>query len=380
MSSYNLQALAGQRAESADTEELPRSGESNLETMQETDHEQIPAEEVTAETDFSSQKTTYVCHPLAAARASYDQSATPMEMSQKERICMEISTDSLADIVPEVPSFRDYEEHVSKDEDLPSLNHYEFKHKPGSKDYSPECALADSQASCLSQQISENATLCTDNISEESSESKEHNVLNSQSVVQKELSSKYENLVVNEVSYFLLNANGKNTESFPAAVGENTNYFLPESNSSIFYKVSTKANLFQSACETENYEKLLEHVTIVKGDCDTSPNLTVEVSVTESCSDVRSGCLCTRCSSKSTGQKNTTHKTTDISSEFDASVLLEIETQNKSLLESRKETFLKAIAQRISFMLNMMQIQSWEGYLNATQMHQLPFLKRGVHI
>ncbi|XP_041904044.1 stAR-related lipid transfer protein 9 isoform X1 [Corvus kubaryi] len=342
VSSYNLQALAGQGAESAHTEELLRSGESNLETMQETDHEQIPAEEVTAETDFSSPKTTYVCRPLAAARASYDQSAAPMEMSQKERICMEISTDSLADIVPEVPSFRDHEEYVSKDEDLPSLNHYEFKHKPGSKDYSPECALADNQVSCLSQQISENSTLCTDNIREESNESKEHNVLNSQSVVQKELSSKYENLMVNEVSCFLLNANGKNTESFPAAIGENTNYFLPESNSSTFYKVSTKANLFQSACETENYEKLLEHVTIVKGDCDASSNLTVEVSVTESCSDVCSGCLCTRCSSKSTGQENTTHKTTDISAEFDASVLLEIETQNKSLLESRKETFFES--------------------------------------
>ncbi|XP_068049504.1 stAR-related lipid transfer protein 9 [Anomalospiza imberbis] len=337
VSSYKLQMLAGQGAESADTEEHARSGESNLETMQETDNERIPAE-VTAETDFSSQKTTSQCHPLVvAASAIYDQSATPIEMSQKERICMEISTDSLADIVPEVPSLRDHEEYISKDEDLSSLNHYEFKHKPDSKDYSPECALADSRASCLSQQISENSTLCTDNIREEKGESKEHNVLNSQAVVQKEFSSKYENLVVNEVSYFLLNVNGKNTKSFPAAICENTNDFLPESNSSLFYKVSTKANFFQSACETENYDKLLEHVTIAKGDCDATSNLTVGVSVTKSCSDVHSGCLCPTCSSKSTGQKNTMHKTTDIAAEFDASVLLETETQNKSLLESREE-------------------------------------------
>uniref|UniRef100_A0A8D2MLY2 StAR-related lipid transfer protein 9 n=1 Tax=Zonotrichia albicollis TaxID=44394 RepID=A0A8D2MLY2_ZONAL len=337
VSSYKLEMLAGQGAESTDTEEPPRSGESNLETMQETDHEQIPAE-VTAETDFPSQKVTYQCHPsVVAASTSYDQSATPIEMSQKEIICMEISTDSLADIVPEVPSFTDHDEYMSKDEDLSSLNHYEFKHKPDSKDYSPECALADSQVSCLSQQISENSALCTDNIREESSESKEHNVLNSQAVVQKEFSSKYENLVVNEGSYFLLNVNGKNTKSFPAAICENTNYFLPESNSSLFYKISKKANLFQSACETKNYDKLLEHVTIVKGNCDATSNLTVEVGVTKSCSDVHSGCLCPTCSSKSTGQKNTAHKTTDISAEFGASVLSETETRNKSLLESRGE-------------------------------------------
>ncbi|KAL2303586.1 hypothetical protein Nmel_008861, partial [Mimus melanotis] len=335
VSSHKLQTLAGQEAESADTEESPRSGESNLETVQETDHEQIPAE-ITAETDFSSQKTTYQCHPsVAAASASYDQSATPIEMSQKESICMEMSTDSLADIVPEVSSFRDHEEYMSKDEGLSSLNHYEFK--PDSKDYSPDSALADNQASCLSQQISENYTLCSDNIREESSESKEHNVLNSQAVVQKEFSSKYKNLVVNEVSYFLLNVNGKNTKSFPAAICENTNDFLPESNLGLFYKVSTKANLFQSASETENCDKVLEHATIVKGDCDATSNLTVEVSVTESCSDAHSGCLCPTCSTKSTRQKNTTHKTTDISAEFDASVLLETETQNKSLPESRKE-------------------------------------------
>ncbi|XP_062351352.1 stAR-related lipid transfer protein 9 [Cinclus cinclus] len=337
VSSYKLQTLAGQGAESADTEEHPKAGESHLETMQETDREQTPAE-VTAETDFSSQKTTYQCHPLVVATsASYDQSATPMEMSQKERICMEISIDSLADIVPEVSSFSDHEECVSKDEGLSSLNHYEFKHKPGSKDYSPGCALADNQASYLSHQISENYMLCTDNVREESSEGKEHNVLNFQAVVQKEFSSKYKNLVVNEVSDFLLNVNEKNTKSFPASICENTNDFLPESNSSLFYEVSTKANLFQSASETENYDKLLEHVTRVKGDCDTTSNLAVEVSVTESCSDAHSGCLCPTCSSKSTGQKNTKHKTTDISAEFDAPVLLETEIQNEYLLESREE-------------------------------------------
>ncbi|XP_074440782.1 stAR-related lipid transfer protein 9 isoform X1 [Larus michahellis] len=338
VSSYELQPSAEQGAEAAVTVGLLRSGESNLETMQETDYEQISAEEITTETDFSSQKTTYRCNPLVVAHsASYDQSATPIEMSQKDIICMETSTDSLAETVPEGPSFGDNEEFEPKDEDLSSRNPYEFKSKPVSKNYSHECALADSRASCLSQQISENSVLCIDNIREESSESKERNVLNSQAVVQKEFSSKYENLVLNEVSYLIVNVNGKDTESFPAAICETTNDFLPESNSSIFYKASTEANLFQSASETENYDKLLEHVTVVKGDCDATSNLTVEVSATGSCSDVHSGCLCTTCSSKSTGQKNSTRKTANISVEFDAAILLETETQNNSLLESREE-------------------------------------------
>ncbi|XP_026705126.1 stAR-related lipid transfer protein 9 [Athene cunicularia] len=338
VSSYELQTLSGQGAESAVTVGLLRSGESNLETMQETDYEQISIEEITTETDFSSQKTTYQCNPLVVAHsASYDQSATPIEMSQKEIICMEASTDSLSEIVPEVPSCRDDEEYEPKDEDLSSLNHYEFKSKPVSKNYTRECALADSQASCLSQQIPENSTLCIDNIREESSESKDHCVPNSQAVAQKEFSSKFENLLVNEVSYLIVNVNGKDTESFPAAICESTNDFLPESNSGIFYKASTKANLFQSASETENDAKLLEHVTIAKGDSEATSNLTVEVSATESCSDVHSSCLCTTCSSKSAGQKNSTHKMGDISVEFDSTILLETETQNKSLLESRED-------------------------------------------
>ncbi|XP_071414424.1 stAR-related lipid transfer protein 9 [Pithys albifrons albifrons] len=337
VSSYEFQTLAGQGAEPAVTEGLLRSGESNMKTMQETDYEQISGEELT-ETDLSSQESTYQCHSsVAAASASYDQSATPIEMSEKEIICMETSTDSLAEIVPEVPSFNGNEEYESKDEDLSSQNHYEFKHEPVSKDYSHECALADSQTSCLSQQILENSTLCTDNIRQESSESKECNALKSQAIVQKEFSSKYKNLVVNEVSYFIVNVNGKDTKSFPAAICETTNYFLPEPDSSIFYKASTKANLFQSASETENYNKLLDQITIVKGVCDATSNLTVGVSATESCSEVHSGCLCTTCSSKSTGQKTTTLQIGGISVEMDATNRVEIETQKKSLLESRKD-------------------------------------------
>ncbi|XP_010082293.1 PREDICTED: stAR-related lipid transfer protein 9, partial [Pterocles gutturalis] len=334
LSSHELQTLAGQGGESAVTIGLLTSGESNLETMQEMDYEQISTEEITTETDFSSQETTYRCNPLVVHSASCNQSATPIEVSQKEIICMETSTDSLAEIGPDLSSFSDNEEYEPKDEDLSSLNHYEFKSKPV---YSHECALADRQPSYLSQQISENSTLCTDNIREESSERREHNVLNSQAVVRKEFSSQYENLVVNEVSYLVVNVNGTDTESFPAAICESTNHFPPESNSSIFYQASTKANLFQSASETENYDKLLEHVTAVKGDCDGTSNLTVEVSGTEGCSEAHPGCLCTTCSSKSTGQKNSTHKTTDISVEFEATILLETETQNKSLLESREE-------------------------------------------
>ncbi|XP_010149835.1 PREDICTED: stAR-related lipid transfer protein 9-like, partial [Eurypyga helias] len=336
VSSYKLQTLAGQEAESAVTVGVVRSGESDLKTMQETDDGQISAK-VTRETVFSSQKTTYCCNPLVVAHsASYDQSAAPIEVSQKETMCMETSTDSLAEIVPEVPSFRDNEEYEPKDEDLSSLNHYELKSKLVSTNFSHEYALADSQESCSSHQISENSTLCTDNIREESNESKEHSALNSQAVVQKEFSSKYENLVVNEVSYLIVNANGKDTESFPAAICENTNYFLPESNSSIFYQASTTADLIQSASETENSDKLLEHVTTVK-DCDVTSNLAVEVSATESCSDVRCSSLCTTCSSDSTGQKSNMCEMTDISVEFDATTLLETETPNKSLLESGEE-------------------------------------------
>ncbi|XP_071600726.1 stAR-related lipid transfer protein 9 isoform X1 [Heliangelus exortis] len=336
VSSSKLQTLAGQGAESSVRADLLQSGASNLETMQETDCGQTATEKVATETDFSSQKTTYHFNPLVSAHStSYDQSATAIEMSQKEIICMQTSTESLAETEPEVPSFGDDEEYEPKDEDLSSLDHYEFKGRPVSKNYSHECFLADSQESCLSQGISENSTLCTDNIREESSESKEHSALDSQAVVQKEFSSKYENLVVNEVSYLIMNVNGKDTESFPAAICESTIDVLPESNSSTFYQASRKANLFQSASETENYDKLLEHVTGVKGDHDVTSNLTVEeVSATGSCSGVHSSSLCTTCSSKSTGQKNHVHKMSDIS---DTTILLETETKNTSLLESREE-------------------------------------------
>ncbi|XP_068018332.1 stAR-related lipid transfer protein 9 isoform X2 [Melanerpes formicivorus] len=335
VNSYELQTLPGQGAESVGTEGIFRSGENNLETMQEMDYKQISAEEITAETDFFSQKTTYRCNPLVVARSmSYDQSATPIEMTQKEMICMETSTDSLAEISPEVPSFRDTEEHEPQDEDLSALNHHEFNSKPVSKSYSRECAAADNQTGCSNQQISENSTLCVGNGREESSESKEHNGLNSQAVVQKDFSSKYECLVVNEVSYLVVNGNGKDTESFPAAVCESANDFLPESNSSMFYKASAKAPLFQSASETENHNKLLQHVTTVKEGHDATSNLTVGISDTESCSHVNSGYLGTTCSSM--GQKNSAHKTADISMEFDATILLETETQNKSLPESRE--------------------------------------------
>ncbi|XP_008946832.1 PREDICTED: stAR-related lipid transfer protein 9, partial [Merops nubicus] len=347
VNSYELQTFSGQGAESAVAVGLLRSGESDLETTQETDCERISAEE-TRETGVSSQKTTYQCNALVVARStSYDQSAAPIEMTQKEIFCMESSIDSLADIAPEVPSFRDTEECEPKGEDLSLLNHYEFKRKPLSKNYPHECALADSQASCLSQQSSENSTLCIDNRREESSGSEEHNVLNAQSVAEKESSSKYENLVINEMSYLIVNGNGKDTELFPAAIGESTSDVLPEANSSMFYKGSPKADLFQSASETENYDTLVEHGTVVKGDCNATSNLSVEVSTTRSCCDVRSVCLCTASSSKSTGQKNCMCKVTDVSAEFDATSLLETETKNKSLLEPReeKEAFLESDCQ-----------------------------------
>ncbi|NXJ15404.1 STAR9 protein, partial [Odontophorus gujanensis] len=330
-STHEHQELAGQGAESAVALGLLRSRESNLEAMQDTDYEQIPAEAATVE--FSSQEITYKCNPLVLTY-----SATPIEMCEKEKICMETSTDSLPEIVSEVPSLREKEEEYEpKDEDLSSLNHCEFKSKPVSKNYFYECSLADSPVSCLNQHVSENSTLCIDNMREESSESKEHSMLNSQVVDQKEFSFKCKNLLVNEVSYLTVNVNGKDTESFPAAICENTGDLLPESNSSIFYKASPKANLFQSASETENYDMLLEHVTVVKGDCDATSNHAMEVSVTKSCSDMHSNCLCVTCSSASTGEKNNMCKMTDSSEESDATICLETKTKNKSLLESRDE-------------------------------------------
>uniref|UniRef100_A0A8C3LDZ1 START domain-containing protein n=1 Tax=Chrysolophus pictus TaxID=9089 RepID=A0A8C3LDZ1_CHRPC len=323
------EVLAGHGAESAVAQGLLRSRESKLEALQDTDYEQIPAEAATVNTDFSSQKVTYKCNPLVIAY-----SATPIEMCEKEKICMETSIDSLSEIVSEEPSLREKEERESKDEDLSSLNDYEFKSKPVSKNYSYGRSLADSPVSCLSQHISENSTLCADNIREESSESKEHGMLNSQVVHQKEFSSKYKNLLANEASYLTVNVNGQDTESFPAAVCEKTGDLLPESNSSIFYKASPKANFFQSASETENYDTLLEHVAIVKEDCDATSNHTVEARATK-CSVIHSNCLCTTCSTTSTGEKNNMCKMTDSSVESDATIPLETET--KFLIESRKE-------------------------------------------
>lgn len=329
-SAHERQVLAGQGAESAVAQGLFGSRESNLEAMQDTDYEQIPAEVATVNTDLSSQKITYKCNPLVIAY-----SATPIEMCEKEKICMETSMDSLSEIVSEEPSLREKEEHQPKDEVLSSLNNYEFKSKPVSKNDSYGRSLADSPVSCLSQHTSENSTLCVDDIREESSESKEHGMLTSHIVDQKEFSSKYKNLLVNEASYLTVNVNGQDTESFPAAVCENTAELLPESNSSIFYKASPKANFFQSASETENYDTLLEHVTIVKGDCDATSNHTVEARATRSCSLIHSSCLCTTCSSKSMGEN--TRKMTGSSVEPDATIPLETETKNKFLIESREE-------------------------------------------
>ncbi|XP_072195098.1 stAR-related lipid transfer protein 9 isoform X2 [Excalfactoria chinensis] len=331
-STHEHQVLAGQGAKSAVVQGLLRSRESNMEAMQDTDYEQIPAEAATENTDFSSQKITYKCNPLVIAY-----SATPIEMCEKEKICMETSTDSLSEIVSEEPSLTEKDEHKPKDEDLSSLNHYEFKSKPFSNNYSYGCSLADGPVSCLSQHMSENSTLCVDNVREESSESKEHSMLNFQVVDQKEFSSKCKNLLVNEVSYLTVNVNGQDTESFPAAVCENTGDLLPESNSSIFYKTSAKANFFQSASETEHYDMLLEHVTIVKGDCDATSNHAEEARATKGCSVIHSNCLCTTCSSASTGEKNNMCKMTDSSVESDATILLETETKNKFLTEAREE-------------------------------------------
>ncbi|OPJ82993.1 stAR-related lipid transfer protein 9 isoform C [Patagioenas fasciata monilis] len=99
--------------------------------------------------DLSDDYNNLMTKSIVAHSASYDQSATPVEVSEEEIICMETSTDSLAEIVPEVPSCKDNEEYEPKDEDLSSLNHYEYKNKPVSKHYSHECALADRQKNSM---------------------------------------------------------------------------------------------------------------------------------------------------------------------------------------------------------------------------------------
>ncbi|XP_025889243.1 stAR-related lipid transfer protein 9 [Nothoprocta perdicaria] len=332
-----LPAVLGQGPDSAVTVGLLRTGESTLETGQDMSCEQMSAEEITSDTDFSSEEVTYQCSPSVFARsASYDQSATPIAISQKDIICMKTSTDSLAEVVSEMPSFSDSEEYKARGEDLSSLNHYEFQSKIVSEGYPHECSLTGSPARCLSQHISENSSLCTDVIREESSESKEQSILSSQPVVQEELSSKYENLVANEVSYLMVSPNGEGPEAFPTALCESANNLLPEPNLGILYQVAGKADLPQSASETEKYDEPLEHVTVVKGNCDDRSSLSVEVSAPESCSGVQSNCLCTTCCSQSTGQNNSVPKT-EVSVEFNATGLLETEIQSKPLFDSGEE-------------------------------------------
>ncbi|XP_010224574.1 PREDICTED: stAR-related lipid transfer protein 9, partial [Tinamus guttatus] len=334
VSSCMIPTVLGQGADSAVAVGLLRSEESTLETVQDMDCEQMSAEEITADTDFSSEEVTYQCNPSVFARsASYDQSATPIAISQKEIICMKTSTDSLAEIVSEMPLFRDSEEYKARDEDLSSLNCYEFKSKVVLENYSHECSLTDSPTSCLSQRLSEDSSLCPDIIQEESSESKEQSILSSQPVVQEELSSKYKNLVANEVSYLTVSTSGEGTGAFPTALCESTNNLHPEPNSGMLYQTSGNAKLPQSASETEKYDQLLEHITIVKGNCNDRSNMPMEVGVPESCSGVQSNCLCTTCCSKSTGRNNNVPKT-DVSLEFNATGLLETEVQSKPLLES----------------------------------------------
>ncbi|KAM8807300.1 stAR-related lipid transfer protein 9 [Eudromia elegans] len=337
VSSGMLPTVLAQGADSAVMVGLLRSGESTLETVQDMDCEHMSAEEITSDTDFSSEEVTYRCNPSVFARSpSCDQSATPIVISQREIIHMKTSTDSLAEIVSEMPSFGDSEEYEARDEDLSSLNHYEFKSKIVLENYSHGCSLTDSPASCLSQHISENSSLCTGIIREENHESKEQSILSSQPVVQEGLSSEYKNLVANEVSYLTVKADGEGAKAFPAALCESTNNSLPEPSSGMSCQAAGKADLPQSASETEKYDKLLEHVIVVKGNCDDKSNLSMEVSVPKSCSGVQSNCLCTTCCSKSTGQNSNVPKT-DVSVESNATGLLETEIQSKPLLESGEE-------------------------------------------
>ncbi|KAM7163351.1 stAR-related lipid transfer protein 9 isoform 3-T3 [Macrochelys suwanniensis] len=339
--SYTLQTSVEQGENSTGKVGLLSYMGNNFESMQKMDYQQLSAGKITIDKDFSFERKPYHTGPATFPQdASYDQFAISIDTSQKELVCNTRSREILIETALEDPSFRDTEEYEQKDEDLCSQNNCEFQRKIVLKNAFFESLQADNPESCLTLQVLGNTTLCPETIRKESSESKEKHNLSSHPVGQERSSSKYRNLVVDELRYLNMNLNGKNTECSTEATCEIRDESTSQSNSSEFYYDTAKTNLFQRTSETEKYNTQLQDLTAVNEICDTRSNLSIENNVQKSCcSGINSNCLCTMCCLKSEAQKNNMHKKAEVPGGYDASILSDdTQAKNKSFPEAREES------------------------------------------
>uniref|UniRef100_A0A8C8SWH8 StAR-related lipid transfer protein 9 n=1 Tax=Pelusios castaneus TaxID=367368 RepID=A0A8C8SWH8_9SAUR len=335
---FTLQTSVEQGKNSADTLGLLNYRGNKFELMQKMDYQQMSAGEITIDKIFSSERKAYQTKPATFPwKASYDQFTIPADMQcQKAMVCMTTSTNILTETALEAPSFRDTEEYEQKDEDQCLQNDCEFQSKIVLKN---DCLQANSPESCLSLQALGNTTLCPETIRKEISESKKENNLSSPSEGQERSSSKYRNLVVDELRYPNVNLNGKTTELPTAVPCEIKNESTSQSNSSEVYYDTAKTDHLLSASEAEKRNAQQQNL-IAANDifCDPRSNLTIENNVKKNCSGINSSCLCTRCCLKPEEEKNNMHKKADIPVGFDAGLLSDdTQTKNKSFPESRDE-------------------------------------------
>ncbi|XP_050812589.1 stAR-related lipid transfer protein 9 isoform X5 [Gopherus flavomarginatus] len=338
---YILQTSVEQGENSAGKVGLLSYRGNNFESVQKMDYQQLSAGEITIDKDFSSERKP--CHTGSAAfpqDANYDQFRISIDTFQKELVCNTTSRDILIETALEAPSFRDTEEYEQKEENLCSQNNCEIQRKVVLKNDFLESLQADNPESCLSLQVLGNTTLCPETIRKESGESKEEHNLSSHPVGQERSSSKYRNLVVDELRYLNVNLNGKNTALSTAATCEIRDESTSQSNSNEFYYDTAKTNLFLRASETEKYNTQLQDLTAINEICDTRSNLSIEYNVEKSCcSGTNSNCLCTMCYLKSEEQRNNMYKKAEGLVGYDAAFLSDdTQTKNKSFPESRGES------------------------------------------
>ncbi|XP_039392897.1 stAR-related lipid transfer protein 9 isoform X1 [Mauremys reevesii] len=338
--SYTLQTSVEQGENSAGKVGLLSYRGNNFESVQKMDYQQLSAGEITIDKDFSSERKP--CHSGPATfpqDASYDQFTISIDTFQKELVC-NTSRDILIETALEAPSFRDTEEYEQKEENPCSQNNCEIQRKFVLKNDFLESLQADNPESCLSLQVLGTTTLCPEPIRKESRESKEKHNLSSHPVGQERSSSKYRNLVVDELRYLNVNLNGKNTALSTAGTCEIRDESTSQSNSNEFYYDTAKTNLFLLASETEKYNTQLQDLTAINEICDTRSNLSIENNVEKSCcSGTNSNCLCTMCCLKSKEQKNNMYKKAEGPVGYDAAVLSDdTQTKKKSFPESREES------------------------------------------
>ncbi|XP_074921545.1 stAR-related lipid transfer protein 9 isoform X3 [Chelonoidis abingdonii] len=338
--SYTLRNSVEQGENSAGKVGLLSYRGNNFESVQKMDYQQLSAGEITIDKDFSSERKP--CHTGPATfpqDASYDQFTISIDTFQKELVCNTTSRDILTETALEAPSFRDTEEYEQKEENPCSQNNCEIQRKVVLKNDFLESLQADNPESCLSLQLLEDTTLCPEIIRKERRESKEKHNLSSHPVGQERSSSKYRNLVVDELRYLNVNLNGKNTALSTAATCEIRDESTSQSNSTEFYYDTAKTNLFLCASEPEKYNTQLQDLTTINEICDTRSNLSIENNVEKSCcSGTNSNCLCTMCCLKSEEQKNNMYKKAEGPVGYDAAVLSDdTQTKNKSFPESREE-------------------------------------------